>query len=105
MADIEGYITKESAIEAITKSECYNCGVFPKNCGICKTNAHKKAILNVPAADVKPVVRGEWLEGSWDGKDVLMCDKCGYVELDNEPTNFCPHCGADMRIQEANNGP
>ena len=57
-------------------------------------------------ADVKPVVRGEWIgygDGYADGYmvyDEWECDQCGYIEEnDGEPPwyNFCPNCGADMR--------
>lgn len=63
----------------------------------------------VPAADVRPVVRGEWLEfvGSayhgvdddgevkWRDVSIFHCDKCGRKTVVKE--NFCPNCGADMR--------
>ena|GEM_PF-5821873 len=50
-------------------------------------------IENIPAADVKPVVRGKW------GKDG-DCPVCGcqpWYERDIHTLNFCPNCGADMR--------
>lgn len=60
----------------------------------------------LPTADVKPVVRGEWIkeDGAWR----WACSACGFkdeyafVEDDlGKPTvlqdNFCPNCGADMR--------
>lgn len=62
-------------------------------------------IKNLPAADVKPVVRGKWKGGnrgySWHGE----CPEC--KEVFNlqvwyaDVMNFCPNCGADMR--EGNN--
>lgn len=51
----------------------------------------------VPAADVAPVVHGEWC---WEGK-FKACSKCGsYVEW-NETLGanfwkYCPFCGAKM---------
>ena len=51
------YISREAAIEAIEERSCYNCGAIPKNCETCRTRDHIKAVLNVPAADVEPVVR------------------------------------------------
>ena len=82
------------------------------------------AILDaIPAADVRPVVRGHkvthnrpiagyWasgkLDGGWDGMDgrvwvepimdhpVDYCSECG-KRLDDTFQNFCPNCGADMR--------
>lgn len=64
-----------------------------------------------PAADVKPVVRGEWDEierGGLLNKYVLFrCTHCGNIFKVYEDTlnagrgdkNFCPHCGADMRTE------
>lgn len=57
----------------------------------------------IPAADVRPVVRGRWDEETtamW-----CICSACGehvdpeiFHMLDpNMLPNFCPNCGADMR--------
>lgn len=46
---------------------------------------------SVPAADVRPVVRGQWI-------DNLKCSNCGQIDLSTP--NFCPNCGADMRTDE-----
>lgn len=71
-----------------------------------------QAIDEIPAEDVKPVVRGEWedcavkLDLRSNHHD-YKCPKCGYPAdyficgsedwwCAYEP-NFCPHCGADMR--------
>lgn len=54
------------------------------------------ALYSVPAADVRPVVRGRW---RWVGQDqwndCYECSQCGKMNTDN--SNFCPNCGADMR--------
>lgn len=55
----------------------------------------------IPAADVRPVVRGEWgyrwkIHG--DGRrptELFPCTVCGFENT--SATNFCPNCGADMR--------
>ena len=52
----------------------------------------------IPAADVRPVVRGEW-KTSYEAFGLLpFCLKCSKC---NEATfiqyNYCPNCGADMR--------
>ncbi len=52
-------------------------------------------IKSIPAADVRPVVRGEW-ETNVPPRDLRpRCSVCG--ELQRRKTNFCPDCGADMR--------
>lgn len=49
----------------------------------------------IPAADVAPVVHGEWDEGKctacgWDGPYRQVC----------EETPYCPNCGAKMNKEE-----
>lgn len=54
----------------------------------------------IPAADVRPVVRGKWRLYS-PLTDTYECDKCGYQVIDESfRTNYCPNCGADMRAEE-----
>ena len=52
-------------------------------------------LVEVPSADVRPVVHGEWL---WDGYNYrypYVCNICGtYMDY---KSNFCPNCGAEMR--------
>lgn len=63
------------------------------------------AVKNCPAADVRPVVRGKWI----DMGDFISCSSCNATRLKefesdygkvmrlDARTNFCPNCGADMR--------
>lgn len=51
-------------------------------------------VNNVPAADVRKVVRGEWRKSELFN-DHPECPVCSYVS--SERSNFCPNCGADMR--------
>ena len=89
MAD---YIDREQVIENF-RSRC----VFGRqDCiKVCHDVRHIKAI---PAADVKPVVRGEWIirRGNWT--DEYECSLCHKVS--KTIGNFCPNCGARM----VNNG-
>ena len=45
----------------------------------------------VPAADVRPVVRGHWIDGT--------CSNCGFFTdvVMSRFFSYCPNCGADMR--------
>lgn len=61
-------------------------------------------LSEIPAADVRPVVRGEWIF-KWDAeKDPkklfarIMCSNCGL--LTGQKSNFCPNCGAMMGGQD-----
>lgn len=53
-----------------------------------------------PAADVKPVVRGEWekvgtIENTWL---VSKCSVCGSQTID--AGEYCPNCGARMEVDD-----
>ena len=52
------------------------------------------AIDRVPAADVRPVVRGEWRGIGKTGR-IFVCSACD--KTFPYKTDFCPNCGADMR--------
>ena len=65
-----------------------------------KTNRYfdvKHDIENFPAADVAPVVHGQWKTNS-DRPDTLICSicKCGFDMWKHDPHNYCPNCGAKM---------
>lgn len=66
----------------------------------------KGALENLPAADVRPVVRGKWLndfcgKGRFS-KRIVQCSLCGnFLDLDGVnagrgDANYCPNCGAQM---------
>ena len=74
----------------------------------------EEMIDSIPAADVRPVVRGKWeeVEVTWladiedqpDAIATMFCPECkrfaNHVYHYGDPThgmNFCPNCGADMR--------
>lgn len=95
MAD-EKYIKLEDAILEIQRNGvgCYDQDDFSPE------QAERFVISRldaVPAANVRPVVRGRWeypLGMAWN----YVCSNCGYGGTDTvRKRNFCPHCGADMR--------
>lgn len=54
------------------------------------------AVLDVPAADVAPVRRGEWKR---DREGRPVCSECAeepYRNGDYNLPNYCPNCGAKM---------
>lgn len=59
-------------------------------------------------ADFVEVKHGEWVRQK--GRPEAICSECGrevvYQIIDNKWwfENFCPHCGADMRKEGADNG-
>lgn len=73
---------------------------------LCK-GSYKEALLmlfdkieHLPAADVRPVVRGRWIvKTDADGKTYGVCSECGYEQYAGH-LKFCPNCGADMRSEQ-----
>ena len=64
----------------------------------------KMVIRSIRPADVLPVIHGRWVykgfEKGWE------CSVCGSrcllnYESDFYKSDFCPHCGADMREDKA----
>lgn len=62
-----------------------------------------QAIIDAPAADVRPVVKAVWKHVQWvvdeewqeGGYWISRCSNCSMPYHTETP--FCPHCGADMR--------
>ena len=93
MAD---YIEREALLKAARKNRAI---------GLCEADiVDVQCLINgQPAADVAPVVHGEWVDHmcrDWH------CSECGkkvprQVYFDgycyDDKLNFCPNCGADMR--------
>lgn len=67
-------------------------------------------IIDAPAADVAPVVHGDWME--WfpgdcalimTGEEMLYrCSCCDVKYSDAEGYKYCPNCGAKMDLEEPN---
>lgn len=68
-------------------------------------------LRDIPAADVRPVIRGEWIKQEPYNQNYWKCSNCGetnkYAYRDGDVTIyelqdfFCPNCGADMREADA----
>ena len=66
-----------------------------------------KMIDEIPAADVRPVVRGWWALSTAHFSPEIVCSACRaeyplIAGATQNRLNFCPNCGADMR--EETNG-
>ena len=82
MAEKE-YIERE-AVNALIKAEC-----SPKVAAYLID-----AVATIPAADVRPVVRGKWVYNA-PFDNIPYCSEC--LMPQGSECNFCPNCGADMR--------
>lgn len=95
------YILRKAAIEKIRYQGIYGSGYSNEE----RENDVVDMIESIPAADVRPVVRGHWIgtkeaEEMGDIMKEFTCSVCGCCEWDcteSESFNFCPNCGADMR--------
>ena len=87
------HISRDAAIEAMYKeAEAHPGHTF--------WVTQLEALMDIPAADVRPVVRGKWKDAMQSCHDSphVKCSVCGeyYWQYFNK-FNFCPNCGADMR--------
>ena len=98
------YITKAEASDKLYKLPC-KIDEDGYRWVLSRDIAHM--IDETPAADVRPVARGEWIwELADNGWANHICSCCGYTKNTDIHVvlnwNFCPNCGADMR--EVNRG-
>ena len=59
----------------------------------------KRQINEIPAADVKPVKHGRWVDEVyvWQGLKSAQCNKCKRKTNYYTQPKYCPNCGADMK--------
>lgn len=91
---MDDYIRREGAVK-IAERYGLACGsVLGRHTGIADCIASE--ISGLPAADVAPVVHGQWL----DNMDYMFCSKCGmrwnYCDNDTQDFKYCPNCVAKM---------
>ena len=96
------YIELEAAISAFAN---YLVATFGADSH--RTALTAECILKpIPAAPVREVVRGTWIESHIPGEK-YVCSECGgacwYYDYQGEvaKSRFCPNCGADMRQIES----
>lgn len=116
----EKYISVESVSELISiaciecKDDCEESDGIYADCNQCLLHDVKKKLSTISAADVRPVVRGNWekhedFDAYGGGRFVeWVCSECDKrlrgdwvirnSHIEETPTeNYCPNCGADMR--------
>ena len=77
------YIERDAVLSAIWKMSAEHDVFFPA--------IILDAIKSIPAADVRPVVRGKWIKIKYRS----ICRDCSFRGFAS--WNFCPNCGADRR--------
>lgn len=102
------YISREAALDRIVGYDFQHCPDYMedwatelKHAVICDL---KDAVETLPAADVVPVVHGEWVvsrtDRGWNGSEYpthCKCTHCGREIPYQERDSYCPSCGASMR--------
>lgn len=85
---------------------CENCKDFPQCKGEfkaeCAVYVEVAAQPTIDPASLRP--KGEWIYNTDDFTPKKRCTNCGYNKplvageaIKQEPDNYCPNCGADMR--------
>lgn len=92
MAEKE-YIEREAALKEFEKV-CNVCMALVNKpmCGDCSVADTVRKVKSIPAIDLRPVVRGKWLES--DCGPLQKCSICKATGWDG--FYFCPNCGAWM---------
>jgi hypothetical protein len=104
---MDDYISREAEIQFFNDwvddldkqiNDSVNCPHLRSDYKVCKTQLLDciHAIKEMPAADVRPVVRAKWVDVGPD----MTCSACGFSCDDPwylAEANYCPNCGADMR--------
>lgn len=97
-------MAEKKYIELDVVIEAFDDPAVERNYGDVDPDSVIRVIETIPAADVRPVVRGKWVRKvEIDGvlkREYFVCSECGQTRMLNFH-NFCPNCGADMR---GNNG-
>lgn len=89
------YISRQAAIEAV--DECTKLKITDDFYTV-YTEDMKDMITDIPTADVRENVRGEWLNTRPDAPmfGFHYCSICGRKRTSPQD-HYCPNCGADMR--------
>lgn len=90
---MDEYISREAAYREIMALT-----LIPHISPIASAGVQKAAhvVHEIPSADVAPVRHGRWVVEEKDF-GFAPCSLCGEIhEVDAEPINYCPNCGAKM---------
>lgn len=98
-------IEREATIKRIKEVYCVGCNSYNGvRCRACGTGDAIDMIEDAPAADVAPVVHGQWDDSGRytfpGGGTAVRCTECGCAltvsEYHLNNWNYCPVCGAKM---------
>jgi rRNA maturation endonuclease Nob1 len=83
---MDDYIKREAVLMKLMQDRC--------------SAKNLQSILDVPVADVAPVVHSHWeYKITDDGENIGICHNCKYpVSWFWEQAKYCPSCGAKMEV-------
>ena len=99
---MDDYIKRQDVLDAIWLVDPENDGsdggtVVLQNMELTSSDV-ESIVSEITAADVRPVVRGRWIEKPYLLGTTNVCSVCGEnYGMPHGQYNFCPNCGADMR--------
>lgn len=107
-------MTREEQIKEITMLTCpAYCRNKEKKCsGIqhcdMKCLHYQRCEIVYDNSNYRKQVKAEWIEHRWTTEDdwgyfnhrSIECSDCGIEIYKGEPTDYCPHCGAEMVRKE-----
>ena len=86
------YIELEAAVTAVDESPCWrNSDDWFAHASVIEEN-----LRAIPAADVRPVVRGKWIKIKYRS----ICRDCSFHGFAS--WNYCPNCGRKMTTGSEN---
>lgn len=97
------FISREAAVKIAEKYGLGDGFVLGRHTGLADCIASEISAL--PAADVAPVVHGQWLraDDDWNSLTTIQCSLCSEewcFETDDDVSllnyKYCPNCGAKM---------
>ena len=87
------YIDADNLIDYIR-----TLSIWSKTYEVEALRAINELLNQIPTAEVRENVKGEWIEVIDIGYHGWRCNLCG--EDSYRKSNYCPNCGADMRKEE-----
>lgn len=92
---MDEYINRDAA-----RPDAFCIGVSCQECPFLKSPLYGGCriddfIASLPAADVRPVVRGKWMHKEITS-DFHVIGQCSVCKERRRIDNYCPNCGADM---------
>lgn len=84
------YITKEQALQAFEKAERLSTGFSRLNF----FGHFGFELAVIPAADVAPIARCEWIESEYGSYTCSACNIEWMLDDGTPEVRYCPNCGA-----------